>query len=95
MRRFLTIDVAPHDARDVCLLQKRRSERNANKKKKYLDDLDLNLTDEEKPPEAELEGDGPVVKPVRSVPLHHGVVWARSTFSVACRIAFSQGVLKG
>ena len=47
----------------VCLFQKRRSERNTNKRKKYLDDIDLNLSEEEKP-EAEPEGDGPVVKPV-------------------------------
>ena len=46
-----------------CLFQKRRSERNTNKRKKYLDDIDLNLSEEEKP-EAEPEGDGPVVKPV-------------------------------
>ena len=31
-----------------------------------MDDIDLNLSEEEKP-EAEPEGDGPVVKPVRSV----------------------------
>ena len=44
-------------------LQKRRSGRNTNKRKKYLDDLDLNLSDEEKH-EGEHEEDGPVVKPV-------------------------------
>ncbi len=47
-------------------MQKRRSERNTNKRKKYLDDIDLNLSEEEKL-EPEVEGDGPVVKPVRCV----------------------------
>ncbi len=45
------------------ILQKRRSGRNTNKRKKYLDDLDLNLSDEEKH-EGEHDEDGPVVKPV-------------------------------
>ncbi len=45
------------------IFQKRRSARNTNKKKKYMDDLDLNLSEEDG--DKKDQDIGAVVKPVQ------------------------------